>query len=88
MELKFLKMKEWLFNKVNNESRNYHIHLDFDRDENGMMEIEDGCVFAHVEEVLGETEKAIKVRLASGECVGSTKGWTTWLPKSCVEFVA
>ena len=86
--MRFLKMPEWLFNKVNRESSNYHIYLDFDRDENGYMEVVYGCVFAHVEEVLTESEKAIKVRLASGECVGSSKGWTTWLPKSCVAFVA
>ena len=46
--------------------------------------MKDECVFVVAEEVLNESEKAIKVRLATGEVVGSYKGWVAWVPKSVI----
>jgi len=46
------------------------------------VEVIDGYMTVYVEEELKETEKAIQVRLSTGDCVGSYKGWTLWIPKS------
>lgn len=88
MELKVLKIKKWLFDKIAREASAYNTWIDFDRDDNGLQVVEDGCVYACTREIIEETEKAVKVRLESGMVQGSYKGWATWLPKSCVEFVA
>ena len=83
--MKELKVKEWVINKAQDEAQKYNIWIDYSRRNEGVAEtplVEDGCVFVWVEEILKETEKAVQVRLSSGEVVGSGKGWTLWIPKS------
>lgn len=79
-----LKIKEWFYDKIEDASRCYNTFIDFRRDENGCRKIEDGYITVIVEQQYRETEKAIQVRLQSGECVGSCKGWNTWIPKSVI----
>lgn len=85
-----IKVKEWVINKAQETARRYNVFIDYTRrteDVECKPLVEDDCVFVKVEEVLKETEKAIQVRLSSGEVVGSYKGWTLWIPKSqIVEF--
>lgn len=79
-----LKIKEWFFDKTSEKASQYNVYPDFARNEKGWTLVEDGYVTAYVDEYLGETEKAIQVRLSSGDCVGSYKGWKTWIPKSVI----
>lgn len=80
-----LAVKEWVIDKAQDIARNYNIFIDYTRrtnDNYNMALVDNGYVYVKVEEKLDETEKAIKVRLGSGEVVGSYKGWTLWIPKS------
>lgn len=77
-----MKIKKWFLNKVQAEARRYNTWIDVAYTEDNMMDEEDDCYFANVEETLAETEKAVKVRFSTGMIVGSMKGWTTWVPKS------
>lgn len=83
MKSEVLKVKEWFFEKIKDEASRYNTYLDADY-EDGELVVEDGCVFAQIEERIAESEKAIKVRFASGHIDGSCKGWTTWVPKSII----
>lgn len=83
--MKELKVKEWVINKAQETATRYNVFIDYARrtdDIESKPLVEDGCVFVKVEEILKETEKAIQIRLSSGEVVGSYKGWTLWIPKS------
>lgn len=85
-----LKVKEWVIDKAQRTATCYNVFIDYARrDDNnyGLPLVEDGYVFVKVEEVLDETEKAVKVRLESGSVVGSYNGWTLWLPKSQIAEV-
>lgn len=77
-----LTVREWIIDKAQREARAYNMFIDFERNENGMRNVVDGCIKAYAEEVLAETEKALKVRLQTGDVVGNTNGWTMWIPKS------
>lgn len=79
-----LKIKEWFFDKTSEKASYYNVFIDFVRNEKGRKLVEDSFVTAYVDEYIGETEKAIQVRLRSGDCVGSYKGWKTWIPKSVI----
>lgn len=82
MKLEILKIKEWFFNKLDNVARGYNVYIDADF-ENGSIVVEDGCVYAQIDERIEESEKAIKVHFTSDAGYGgSGKGWTTWVPKS------
>lgn len=87
MKVEILKIKEWFFEKIENEASHYHTHLEADY-EDGKRVVEDGCVFAQIEEKIAESEKAIKVRFSSGRIDGSVKGWISWVPKSVIGTVA
>lgn len=81
--MKELKVKEWIIDKAQNTATTYNCFIDYTRrNENGTCLVEDGCVFVLAEEILDESEKAVKVRLRTGDVVGSSKGWTLWIPKS------
>lgn len=80
-----LKVKEWVIRKEQEIAARYNVFIDYSRrtdDVENKPFVEDGCVFVKVEELLEETEKAIRVRLSSGDVVGSYNGWTLWIPKS------
>lgn len=79
-----MKIKKWFMNKVEAESSRYSCYIDYARNEDGLYDEEDDCYFPYVEEILQETEKALKIRFSTGLVVGSYKGWTTWVPKSVV----
>ena len=82
-ERQLMTIKEWLYRKINDQALDYQMMIDvFNRDENGMIPNDEVKVL--VEEVLAESEKAIKVRLATGEVDGSYKGWVCWIAKSCI----
>lgn len=78
-----IRIKQWFEEKVQREAKHHNVWLDLKNDENG-IEVIDGYVTAYVDEVLAESEKAIKVRLYSGSVVGSVHGWVTWIPKSVI----
>ena len=81
-----MKVKSWVIEKAQNEAKRYNMWFnipDCGRDSEGMHVLtSDGYDFIIVEEILSETEKAVKVRIATGWTDGSSKGWTTWIPKS------
>lgn len=79
-----IKVKEWVIDKAQDTARRYNCFIDFTRrDETlGSPVREDGCVFVLAEEVISETEKAIQVKLRTGDVVGSVNGWKLWIPKS------
>lgn len=78
----FLKVKEWVIDKAQDTAMRYNVWINFQHTEKGMRKVEDGCLIVTVEEVLAETEKAVHVRLATGDIDGSFKGWKLWVPKS------
>ena len=46
--------------------------------------MERGYFTVQADMIFSETEKAVKVLLATGTTVGSGKGWTCWIPKSLI----
>ena len=78
-------IKEWFYEKEEEKAMWYNTFIDTpERNEDGTVKVVDGYVLTVVEEILQESEKAIKVRFSTGSVVGSYKGWTTWIPKSVV----
>ena len=60
-------IKEWFYEKEEEKAMRYNMFLDVtERNENGTIKVTDGFVAAKVEEVLQESEKAIKVRISTG----------------------
>lgn len=78
-----LTVKSWVIDKAQQTARAYNCYIDYaERNEDGTRWEQNGYTKVTAEEVLGETEKALKVRLRTGDVVGSAKGWTMWIPKS------
>lgn len=76
------KVKRWFADKEQAKARSYSTWFDIaKRNSNDQPLVEDECIFLKGEK-LQESEKAIKVTLETGECDGSVKGWTCWIPKS------
>ena len=85
MEVGYVKVKQYVINKAEETSRRYNTWIDiYSRDDKGSVVIEDGYVTVMVQEVISESEKAVQVILSTGDIVGSTKGWKTWIPKSAI----
>lgn len=84
-KMNYLAVKEWFFNKEQDKATHYNVFMDFERNENSTIKVADGYVFAKIEEVIKETEKAIQVKISSGDVIGSYKGWTCWIPKSLIK---
>lgn len=81
----YVKVKEWVIDKIQNTAERYNTYIDiYSRDENGMVSSENGYVVVKVIEVLKESEKAVEVVLSTGDVVGSYKGWKAWIPKSAI----
>lgn len=74
-----ITVKEWLFDKINETARDYHIYL-IGESKDDMLD----HTKLRVLEVLGETEKAYKVALDAETSGGNPKAWTAWLPKSAI----
>lgn len=89
-----MKIKNWLLTKVQNEAKGYNmwINVEYGEDdylnENGTKVLidEEGYATVQVDEIIKETPKAVRVRLATGAVDGSGKGWCTWLPKSQIRM--
>jgi hypothetical protein len=81
----YIAVKEWFFDKEQEKAEKYNVFMDFARNEDGTQKIENGYIFAKVEEIMKESEKAIQVRVSTGEVVGSYKGWICWIPKSLIK---
>lgn len=85
MDRGYIKVKEWFIDKQQSTATRYNCFIDkFDRNELGMAIVENGYIKVMVEEVIGESEKAVHVVLRTGDIVGSCKGWECWIPKSCI----
>ena len=72
-----ITVPEWLFDKINDSAKNYHVML--------VGEYNDGMLDhtkLRVNEVLAETDKAYKVSLDAETFSGNFKEWSAWLPKS------
>lgn len=75
-----ITVKEWFFDKVNEEAKKYNVWL--------CGEYTDGMLNhtkMRVDEVLRETEKAYYVALDAETSNGHVKTWNTWIPKSVIE---
>lgn len=70
-----LKVKGWVIDKAQDTAQRYNVFID-------TKPVDDEYVIVKVEEILKESEKAVQVRLSSGDIVGSVKGWEMWIPKS------
>ena len=79
-----LKVKEWFLNKTQETATRYNTFIDFERNEDDTVLVVDGYATVYVEEKLAETEKAVQVKLHTGNVLGSYKGWTVWVPKSVI----
>lgn len=84
-KMNYLAIKEWFFDKEQDKVEHYDVFMDFERKEDGTAKVVDGYVFAKIEEIIKETEKAIQVKISSGDVLGSYKGWTCWIPKSLIK---
>ena len=88
MERKQLKVKEWVIDREQSKATGYNVFMDFERDDaTGTRKVTEGFLTVTVT-VLSETDKAIRVNIESGLVVGSSTGWTAWIPKSQTEEVA
>lgn len=81
--MKSIKVKEWFYDKEASKAKVYNIFFNVEY-KDGMINRENEMVTLSSVDVLAETEKAIKVEIATGAVVGSSKGWTTWIPKSVI----
>lgn len=85
VKMNYLAVKEWFLGKEQEKATHYNIFLDFERNEDGTIKVTDGYAFAKIEETIKETEKAVQVKISSGDVLGSYKGWTCWVPKSLIK---
>ena len=88
--MKEMKVKAWVIDKAQRTAENYNVFIDYTRRNDDIMKErteEDGYIFVRVEEEISETEKAVQVRLGSGDVVGSVKGWKLWIPKSQIAWI-
>lgn len=76
--MKKLIVKTWIIDKAEVTSRRYQCYVNREW-------VDDEYTKVTVIEELGETEKAIQVRIATGAIVGSAKGWKLWIPKSQIK---
>lgn len=80
-----MNIKSWFYSKISQEAKRYNCFIDvFNRTEDGRIDFSKEYQTVNVEETLGESEKAVHVRLCTGLVDGSYKGWTCWVPKSCI----
>lgn len=86
MERGYIKVKAWFIDKQEQTSKRYNMYIDIlSRGEDGTTETdENGYFTVQADMIFSETEKAVKVLLATGTTVGSGKGWICWIPKSLI----
>ena len=78
-----ITVKEWFFDKTNEEAKNYSILLVgeyINKDSHSELD----HTKLRVDEVINETEKAYKVLLDAETFGGKYKGWKTWISKSVI----
>lgn len=82
-EHEIIKVKAWVIEKAARTASEYNMFIDrYDRDEDGVLHAGNEWAEVMVEEILNESEKAIQVKLSTGNVVGSIKGYKLWIPKS------
>ena len=80
-----IRIKEWFLDKEQSKASGFNMW--FTAPERGgkfNQPIRTDGYQAILIERLGESEKAVKVRIDTGEVQGSCKGWVTWIPKSII----
>ena len=78
-----IKVKAWIIEKAQRTAGGYNTYIDrYDRDEDGTIHAGNEWAEVLITEIISESEKAIQVRLGSGNVVGSVEGWKLWIPKS------
>lgn len=80
--MKAIKVKEWVIDKAQQTASSYNCFIDYEREANGVAKRENGYITVYAEETISESEKAVQVRLRTGDVVGSANGWKLWIPKS------
>lgn len=82
-----VKVPEWFFDKIEYESKKYHILLTGEynkvKTESGIVPMRDHTKL-RVDEVLKETEKTYQVALDAETIEGTGTQWRTWIPKSII----
>lgn len=77
-------VKEWAFDKVNDECHNYNLLLIGEyEDRNGTRMLDHTKL--RIFDIIKETEKAIKVAVEAETYSGQFREWNTWIPKSAIE---
>lgn len=78
-----ISVKSWVINKAQQDASRYNCFFTYaERDENGAAITDGEYTKVVIEEVIAETEKAVQVRLQTGDVIGSSNGWKLWIPKS------
>ena len=75
--------------KKQQEALRYNMLFNITRrtEDGAVFHDDDDNVYIEISEVLAESAKAIKVRVATGDTDGSAKGFVTWFPKSCATIL-
>ena len=80
------KIKEWFFDKIQETAGQYSCYINvISRNNDGMIIADtDGYVTVEVDEIIKESDKAVQMKLATGDIEGSYNEWKTWVPKSVI----
>ena len=78
-----ITLKRWIFDKISAEAERYNTYIDISEYFNDYYVNKENDSVKAVGTVIKETEKAMQIHFESGKIGdGSTKGWTSWVPKS------
>lgn len=78
-----LKVKAWLFDRIQDEAYRYHVALACDYEAGCRVE-EDGYVYAQVSnQIDAETDKAVRFSFMTANC-SDARGWSSWVPKKAI----
>lgn len=82
----YYEVKKWFIDNTQDLCRRYNTWINiYSRNDDGS--ISEGDYYkVCFEETLNETEKAVYVKLMTGDQVGSCRGWKVWIPKSCINY--
>lgn len=84
-----MMVKKWMLDQKQNEAARYNMWFEIakeSRTELGIVADEDGFVTVILDDIIKETEKAVQVVVATGDIVGSSKGFKAWFPKSQIKM--
>lgn len=83
-EEKAIRVRAWFIEIEQSKAVSYRTDITVERAEDGTpKEDADGCCTVYAT-VLGESEKAVHVKLATGQVLENYKGWLCWIPKSVI----